>query len=276
MIDKTLSDSAFLVNESRARAEALSHDPYAKLWVDDEVRALWQRFNDEVYSLDSQALAIRNRFFLEQADRFFADEPQGVFVNVAAGFTSYPYLFKNPVEAVEIDLPGVVDFKKKKLQAFQKGNLLPKRKVDYFSVDLNCAQDRQVLESDLKSRINDRPSFILLEGITYYLLKDSFLEILKLACRLQTPGSRLAMDFWIPEVTTNVVFNKFCDFLERRCGHPKRGYNLLAPSFFKDLDGYAVEVESDVSLHEREIATDFVLQDWENHLPENFMVLVRM
>ena len=78
MLEKTLSASAFIVNESRARAEDLSLDSYAKLWVDEDVRKLWRKFREEVYGTDTQALAVRNRFLLRAVNEFFKQNCMGI------------------------------------------------------------------------------------------------------------------------------------------------------------------------------------------------------
>lgn len=153
MIKKNISASAFLVNESRAKAEQLSLDSYAKLWVDASVRDLWNLFSKEVYLNDPQALAVRNRFFLGCLNRFFAENPQGVFINIAAGFTSYPYLMDCPVQAIEVDLPGVVEYKKKKVKEFREAGSLPWRDIAYVAADLNCPKGREALYSELSQKI---------------------------------------------------------------------------------------------------------------------------
>lgn len=275
MIEKTLSDSAFLVNESRARDENLSQDTYAKLWVDDAVRTLWERFSTEVYAEDPRALAVRNRFFLENINRFARAHPRGVIINIAAGFTSYPYLMDSPLTTVEVDLPRVVDYKRAKVSEFISMGLMPRRDVSYLTANINDPRERAALFERLREIAGDRPSFILLEGITYYLNPEAFFAFLAAAGKFQGPGSRISMDYWEPGVNQNRIFQKFCDFLERRCGHPNQSYNLLTPDKMAALDGYAVDVATDVSAYERTIAPDTVLHNWEERLPENFLVLVR-
>lgn|GEM_PF-5252022 len=39
---KDISITAFIVNESRRRLESLSGDIYAKLWVTEETKELWE------------------------------------------------------------------------------------------------------------------------------------------------------------------------------------------------------------------------------------------
>lgn len=276
MIKRTLSASAFIVNESRARAEDLSLDVYAKLWVDDDVRALWRLFENEVYQDDPRALAVRNRFFMEAVNTFFRDNPNGIFVNVAAGFTAYPFLMDTPVQTIEIDLPAVVEYKRAKVLEWMEQERLPRRDVIYMAGDLGTGKGRKAIETALSRAIGDRPSFMLLEGISYYLKRDVFFSFMETACRIQTPGSRLSMDYWEPGNTNNTIFLKFSDFLERRCNHPNRDYNLMTPGDIQSIAGYRAAVETDVSAVERQISDRPVLQDWATRLPENFVTLVKL
>jgi O-methyltransferase involved in polyketide biosynthesis len=173
-MERTLSDSAFLVNESRARAEELSKDPFAKLWVDDRVRALWQLYTDAIYPFDPIQLGVRNRFFLHQAAAFFQTHADPVFVNIAAGFSSYPLLFARAIESIEVDLPQVGAFKTAELGEFRTQGLAPNRAVTYSAADLHDPQDRQALARLLESRCRGRSSFVLVEGLTYYLPRTTF------------------------------------------------------------------------------------------------------
>jgi hypothetical protein len=43
-----ISVTAFIVNESRARLPAVSHDTHARLWVDEQTRSLWEELACDV------------------------------------------------------------------------------------------------------------------------------------------------------------------------------------------------------------------------------------
>ncbi len=275
MLERTLSASAFIVNESRARAEDLSLDSYAKLWVDADIRKLWKKFEEEVYGTDPRALAVRNRFFLGAVNDFFNRHPKGIFVNVAAGFTSYPYLMENQVETIEIDLPAVVAYKTEKVLEFTTLGWLPRRDITLLAGDLNTARGIDAIEQALLKKLKDRPSFLLLEGISYYLKPSAFSRVMAAASRIQAHGSELSMDYWEPRNMKNDIFLKFSDFLERRCNHSKRDYNLMTPRDIRSFPGYEVGLETDVSAVERQISDAPVLQDWATRIPENFIVLTR-
>lgn len=111
-INRNISASSFLVNESRARDVDLSRDIYAKLWVTEKTMKIWEDFSNKVYPHDAVELGIRNRFFLEQLNRHIHSNPNAVFVNIGAGFTSYPFLTDYECTTIEVDYPHIVSFKK--------------------------------------------------------------------------------------------------------------------------------------------------------------------
>ena len=156
-VTNQLSETAYLVAESRARAVAISRDVYAAHWIPDRlresVRRLWEEFAANVYPHDDVVLGVRNRFFLDRLSVFAADGPT-IFVNVAAGFTSYPFLIEHAIRTIEIDLPVVVDVKSARVAALQDAGVLLLRPLRQIAADLNAASTASA--SDQRSPPVDR------------------------------------------------------------------------------------------------------------------------
>jgi len=87
---KDVSVTAFIVNESRARLESLSGDIYAKLWVTEETKRLWEELAQAVYPYDHINLSLRNRFYLDRIKEFVNQNKESVFINMAAGIYILP------------------------------------------------------------------------------------------------------------------------------------------------------------------------------------------
>ena len=120
MNDNTISESAFLVNESRSRRVDISKDIYSLLWVTDSTRELWKDFCKKVYPFDDVELSLRNRFFLDRLNSFLHSKSNPVFVNIGAGFTSYPFLIKSPCICIEVDFKHVITYKQRKIEKWKK------------------------------------------------------------------------------------------------------------------------------------------------------------
>lgn len=96
-------DSALLVNSYRARKETVSRDQFAKLWVSVESERWADQYAEEVNVTEILVHALRHRFFLEQLTEFLRATPDGVFTNIGAGFTNYPYLLPDGIPCCELE-----------------------------------------------------------------------------------------------------------------------------------------------------------------------------
>jgi O-methyltransferase involved in polyketide biosynthesis len=274
MLMKTVSDTAFFVNESRSRKVELSRDIYAHLWITDEIRHMWDDFSREVYPHDDIALAIRNRFFLEQMIAFQKMSPDAVFINLGAGFTSYPFLFLMGSDFIEVDFEHVLEFKKKKILEWLNSGILPLRNITYFAADLNDCNHRAKLKENLGRWIMRRPSFILMEGLTYYLDSPILEELLASFMDAQNPGSVVAFDFWNESNEQSPVFIRFKKYWDDKFGVKK--YKYIENESLRSIDGYEISILTDVVEQERIFSDNPKMLSNEDVLPENYVVLRRV
>lgn len=276
---KHISDTAFLVNESRARCPNVSLDDYARHWVPpdsrERVRQLWDDFTREVYPHDALELAVRNRFFLDHLRRTAGSDEDAVFVNLGAGFTSYPYLMEPGVPCIEVDFPHVVVLKRARAEALRARSVLPPRRVEYFAADLGDAEHRAGLRRFLAERIDGRRSYVLLEGVSYYLSKTALESVIGLARDAQVPGSVFAFDFWKPEIVDSAVFTRLQAFFARRFDYPPQRYNLFGLPSIEAVARYRPLLVSDVVEQERVYAGSTVLSETDEVLLESYALLER-
>ncbi len=274
-LPRSLSASAFLVNESRARRVDISQDRFANLWVTDETRTLWDEFAADVYPFDAIELGLRNRFFLETLQSFVRSVERPVCINIAAGFTSYPFLIEEPCRWVEADLEPVVSLKEQQVNQWMAQGLLPKRILEFVAVDLQRSMSRRLLFRRLQELIGDAPSFILLEGITYYLKLRSLHALLSGCGRIQQPGSLLACDFWDASLAKNRTFQRLTTFFSSRFGFDASQYLFLDPARFHQLAEYEVVEMTDIQSLEKRFLHSDILRDSNAIIPEHYVVLRR-
>lgn len=270
-----ISETAFLVNESRARNTELSHDWYAHLWVTDATKKLWREFSREVYPLDDIELSVRNRFFLECLETALTRDPQTVFVNFGAGFTSYPFLTVRPCECIEVDFAHVCDFKQRKITEWRRAGVIPERDVEFIAADLGDEADVERLGDVLSRSLSDRHSVATLEGISYYLDMDSLVGLFAMLRALQRPGSVISLDFWTPDDASGPVHTRLKQFFSKRFGIEKASYNIFDIDFLRSVDGYEVSEVTDVQELERVYAGTSHLADPDKIIPEHYAVLTR-
>ena len=273
--DKHISDSAFLVNESRARDVGLSHDRYAGLWVSEATRRLWEDFSRDVYPLDATELGLRNRFYLDVLQANIRENPDTVFVNIAAGFTSYPFLTERPCRSIEVDFAHVCEYKRRKIDAWRREGILPQREVEYIACDFRSERDLEDLAGRLQDALGGATSAVFLEGITYYLPKTILLRFFGILADVQRQGSVVALDFWTPETAAHPVHARFKRFCAERFGHGQSEYHLFDIGFLKSIPGYEVIETTDIAELEKRFSTGRKLARPDEILPEHYAVLRR-
>src|SRR5690349_1704692 len=96
-------DSALIVNAFRARKAHISADKFASLWISDKSEDWANKYIEQVGTTEILVHSLRHRFFLECITQFIEKCPDGVFINIGAGFTNYPYLFSPNIPCCEID-----------------------------------------------------------------------------------------------------------------------------------------------------------------------------
>lgn len=273
--DKHISESAFLVNESRARSVALSRDAYAWVWVTEATRRLWEDFSREVYPFDDVELGLRNRFYLDVLEAGIRRDPDTVFVNLAAGFTSYPFLTEKPCRAVEVDFDHVCEYKRAKVGALRKEGLLPARDVEFVACDLRSLSEVERLAARLGRDAGQANSVAFLEGITYYLPGQVLLRLFGALGDIQTAGSVIALDYWTPDAATHPVHVRLRKFFAARFGHSESDYTHFDAGFLKSIPGYEVIETTDIVELETRYSAERKLTRFEEILPEHYAVLER-
>jgi O-methyltransferase involved in polyketide biosynthesis len=272
MSNKSITDSAFLVNESRSRRVDISKDIYASLWINESTNKLWNDFYSEVYTFDDIQISLRNRFFLEHLKLFIDESTNPVFVNIGAGFTSYPFLVSKDCKFIEIDLPNVINYKQGKIKKFIENGDLPNRAITFLSADICNKIDLMNLKESLIHLPDCTSSFLLLEGISYFLNRQRLNQLFNMVSELQTFNSILAFDFWKTSDADHPILKKLMRFFSDRFGFDNQKYNLIDLDFFQKLKGYKLIESTDIQELEKIYTEDNFLSDNNKILPEYYII----
>lgn len=249
-------DTAFWTAASRASLENISKDIYAKYWLNEDSKRRHEQYIKQVDSFENLLLSLRNRFFLEQMKEFFDENPNASLINIGAGLTSYPFLLDEKRKYYEVDCEEIVEIKKKKIKEF------PKRKITFISADLNDINEIEKLFSFLE----EGKSFVLLEGLIYYLKKQNVDKLLELIDKIQSSGSRLGIVSWPPALKQRPVFKRFKQFVSKTLDEDnkyifhesKEFVNLKNYSLVKQTDYYQLSKEYGQELNKDD---DFLWED---------------
>lgn len=270
-----LRDTDFLINESRLRQMKVSCDTYAQDWIPehrrDSVRALWEESGNQVHPRQDLSQSLRSRFFLKQLQRFPQLANRGIFINFGAGLSSYQYLIQQAPETVEVDAPYVSHFRKTRAGQLHHEGTLPWRKTHYLPWDLSDSDSLGSLYLHLAHLVEDRPSFVLMEGLTYRLPQASLDALFRMLQALQTKDSMIALDYWPEELPQRPVFRRARSFVQKRFG--RSDCTLLEYKRLSALGGYEVIESSDIYQQEERTLRSNHLRNDPFSLPENYLVL---
>ena len=119
------------------------------------------------------------------------------------------------------------------------------------------------------------PSFVLLEGLVYYLSHPVLDRLFAMLAAVQQPGSIVAFEYWPTDAARYAVYRRLVEYLASRFGRTDHTFLLLDAADVRAVPGYAVAETSDVAAEERAHATTRVLQGVDDRLPIEFVVLQR-
>lgn len=215
----------------------VSKDRYAHLWSRPSIEDHANRYSASVSSYEPYAHCLRNRFFYDTVNQLMAQNSIEVLINFGCGFSMYPYLLEDSIHFIEIDKPDVVAYKKEMTTKWVKAGKLPHRNVSYVEADFNLAQD--YLYNQLITLKNGRKSFILLEGVLFFLGKQDTERLFDLFYKIQEPEEYLGSVSFIPQLEKQLVFKKLIDYVETNLEKNERfQFQTVSDDFYANLKGY--------------------------------------
>ena len=275
-IENTLSDTAYLTAGFRALDVKMSRDRFAHLWLSGRTRAIAADFRKALREYEGAELALRHRFFLSALKQFRRREHSAKFINLGAGFTSYPHLVA-PIDSLEVDLPGVIRLKASRIAAWEISGILPRRLVKRSAIDITSRAGFQQLHAILQSFIGAARSFVLLEGVSYYLSREEFSRLLACIRAVQRPGSILAFDFWSGKVSRSRLFSRLQVFFSEHFNCGPADYTFYRLSDIRSLRGYRLQICTDARmLHQQYAQQSSKEVDLSKTLQEEYILMRRV
>jgi O-methyltransferase involved in polyketide biosynthesis len=234
-------DSAFIVNAFRARYPQVSADPHAALWQCERHEHWATRYAQQVGRSEVLVHALRHRFFLERLQAFLATTPDAALINIGAGFTSYPFLIRPGVPCCEVDMAFTVAFKQQKLAEFNAQGLLPARPITFLPLDdLNDPAQLSGLLARLWTWLEGRTSFVLLEGVLFYLHLSTIENLLAGLASIQGEGGIVATTSFRPEECQKAMFQRLVSYCTTDYQQAHFSPTSLPNRFYHQQQGYAL------------------------------------
>ena len=233
-----IHETAFFTSSFRAFNEALSGDKYAKLWLNPKTDAWIQEYLTEVSSEETYTHCLRNRFFLETIKDFTASKQIEVLINFGSGFSMYPFLLDASLIHIEIDEHEIVNYKASKIEEWQNEKKLPKRDLHFVGVDFSEDYKTKLLEQ-IQQIKGDKPCFILIEGVLFFLDKAETDGLFSFFNLIQTDGDYVGSASFQDDLKSSTAFKKLLRFLNKKVSKTSESdYLTLQDSYYKSLPDY--------------------------------------
>lgn len=269
-----MEETAFVMCCYRSSNEALSGDPYARHWVTDEAMR-WARGFLGVSSYEAQAHCQRNRYWLTCMKAFLERHPNGVIVNLGAGFSHYPFLLPQKHRYCDVDQAHVTALKSARQRAWQEDGTLPQRQLDYMTADFEDADLREDLFIRLQEWIGGQPCFILLEGVIFFLQENTARTLVEQLARLQQKGDQLGLVSFLPNIVNQPVYGRLLDFLAQELNTMNPDFTHLPTRYFQNLRGYDLLEHTEAGALSLRFCPDNIIGDPQEMLNEQMYLLQR-
>ncbi|WP_408024901.1 class I SAM-dependent methyltransferase [Tenacibaculum sediminilitoris] len=236
-----IHETAFVTSTFRSLNEDLSRDVYAKLWGNSRTNVLVEKYLNQVCKEEVSAHCLRNRFFLEEIERL---KPE-VLINFGSGFSMYPFLLNEHMINVEIDKKEVILCKEEKIKEFQKEGKLPKRTIYFIGVDFSKEYVDVLLET-LKTIKGSKSSFILIEGVLFFLSRKDTDKLFELFSKLQEEGDYVGSASFQNDLKNTQGFKKLLDFCNNEMIKTEASdWQTIEDDFYTKNKNYSLENHQD-------------------------------
>ena len=240
-----IHETAFLTSTLRSYNENLSQDYFAKLWCNPKSDKWVKAYLDLVSSEETNAHCLRNRYFLDTIKKLFDDNDIEVLINFGCGFSMYPFLLDEKLIHIEIDKPEIIDYKRSKIANWQKTNTLPQRNIHFIAVDFS-EDYKQNLLSQIITIKNNKPCFILLEGVLFFLDRKETEKLFQFFNTIQRPGDYIGSVSFQDSMKETKAFQNLLQFLDQIVSKTgMRDYQTVEDEYYRSQPSYQLLEQQD-------------------------------
>ncbi|MBQ4820465.1 class I SAM-dependent methyltransferase [Aquimarina sp. MMG016] len=269
-------ETAFVVSTYRSHHEDVSKDTYAKLWNNPSTDALIPDILKNVSEHEAILHSLRNRFFHESLTSFFEANNGGTLINFGAGFSMYQFQMMNNVSTIEIDKKDIIDYKKERIDLWITQGKLPQRDIKYASVDFNIQTEEEIINI-IKPLIKKEPTFIVLEGVLFFLNQNTTDKLFRIFKELQETGDQVGSVSYLPEIESTEVYQRLLHYFDSHNDtNDSFMHQTTTHSFYEKIDGYHLKEYTDEFELSKLYAPDCKIDNKSQILNENMYILERI
>lgn len=267
-----IHETAFATATLRSHHEDLSGDYYAKLWNNNKTNIWLKDYLSNVSTEDVYTHCLRNRYFLDTLKKLIKTNNVEVLINFGSGFSMYPFLLNESLINIEIDKPEIVNYKSLKINEWQSSKQLPEREIHFIGVDFSKNYEQDLL-SKINTIVKNKTSFILIEGVLFFLNKEETNRIFSFFSQLQSIGDFIGSVSYQDSIKETIAFKKLLSFFNKKVSKTSASdYLTLEDSFYINRTGYSLIDHQDYFSQSKKYNHTVVLEK-EAILNEHFYLL---
>lgn len=265
-------ETAFMTSMFRAMDESLSKDVYSKLWNNKKTKVWVDAYLNEVSPEEAKTHCVRNRFFLERINQLCNENQVDSVINFGSGFSMYPFLLNKSIQHIEIDKPEVIDYKKHKISDWISNGKLPHRDIHFIGTDFSKDYEEYIL-SELEILKSKRHTFILLEGVLFFLNESQANRIFDFFNKIQKKGDYIGSVSFDDSIQKRKAFTRLQNFfLSKNLTTSKNDYLTLNNDFYTNQTSYSVLESKNYFEYSKEL-NNTIRTNVTDILNENFYLL---
>lgn len=270
----TIDETAFVTAAYRASNEELSKDQYSKYWRNPKTEKWIANYVRKVSEEEPFVHCLRNRFFYETIGAFIEKEQIEVLINLGCGFSMYPYLFDEKLINIEVDQQSLIEHKKEQVEKWMEMGKLPMRNIHYLSKDFNV--EKEELATEIKRIVKGRKSFVLLEGVVFFLSKKATDQLIEWIGRIQSGGSYLGVVSFLTAIRATDCFRRLMEFVKEEMNvNSDFEYLTLPNSYYESILEYDLITHEDYVSLSKKYSPENRIENGDSILNENMYVLKR-
>ncbi|WBL26787.1 class I SAM-dependent methyltransferase [Zunongwangia sp. HGR-M22] len=268
-------ETAFVTSAFRATDKNLSQDNFAQLWQNSKTDKWIAEYLKQVSSEEPFTHCLRNRYFLDEINALVQKNEIDVLINFGSGFSMYPFLLDKKLLHIEIDKPEIVTYKKQKLEHWQQKDVLPKRNIHFIGVDFT-SEYKSGLITKLNTIKGNRPCFILIEGVLFFLNRAETNGLFQLFNTIQNSGDYIGSASFQETIKDTQAFKNLLRFFNLKVEKiSEDDYQTIDDRYYTSVPNYTLIDQQDYfSLSEK--YHHKVIEEKTLILNENFYLLKKI
>ena len=271
-----VQETAFVISIFRASNEKLSKDIFAKMWHNLQSELLSKNLINNVSKYEPHTHCLRNRYFYETIKGLIEKNEIEVLINFGCGFSMYPFLLDKNLIYIEIDKPDVIENKREIVKLRQSENVLPERNIHFISSNFDSGYETKLLTDIMKIK-KDKPSFILLEGVLFFLTKQEAKTTFNLFDNIQNKGDFIGSVSYQKEMENSLVFKKLLSLFKSNLTLGQHfNYLTISDDFYHDQKNYKLIDYQDYYSLSKVLSPENVIEPQEDILNESMYLLQKI